>query len=33
MTWLYAIYHIAALAVIVIGAVRMHNRMYGDDQQ
>lgn len=33
MTYLAAIYYVGALAVIVIGAIRMHNKMYGDDQQ
>lgn len=32
MTYLAATYYVGALAVIVIGAIRMHNRMYGDDQ-
>lgn len=30
MTWLYAAYYVVALAVIVVGAIRMHNRMFGD---
>ena len=31
MTWLFAAYHIAGLALIVIAAIRMHNRMFGDE--
>lgn len=30
MTWIYAAYHIAALVIIVVSAIRMHNRMFGD---
>lgn len=32
MTWLFAAYHIAGLAIIVVAAVRAHNRMFGEDQ-
>ena len=32
MTWFYAASHIAALAIIVVGAIRMHNRMFGDEE-
>lgn len=32
MTWLFAAYHIAGLAIIVVAAIRAHNRMFGDDQ-
>ena len=32
MTYLAAAYYVGALAVIVIGAIRMHNRMFGDDE-
>lgn len=31
--YLFAAYHIAGLAIIVIAAVRAHNRMFGDDQK
>lgn len=31
MTYLAAIYYVAALAIIVIVAVRAHNRMFGDE--
>ena len=30
--YLAAIYYIAALAIIVIGAIRMHNRMWGENE-
>ena len=32
MTYLAAAYYVGALAIIVVVAIRAHNRMFGDDQ-
>lgn len=30
--YLFALYFVGALAAIVIGAIRMHEQMFGDEQ-
>ena len=31
--YLFAMYFVGALAVIVIGAIRMHDQMFGDEHE
>jgi hypothetical protein len=32
MTYATALYYVVALMVIVIGAIRAHNKMFGDEE-
>ena len=33
MTWLFAAYHIAGLAIIVVAAIRLHNKMFEEEEK